>query len=861
MSPDPVHGGNLRKLAEASGLPENKIIDFSANLNPLGFPEWLRPLLASKVSDLVNYPDNEYAELVNIFADKHGVSADQVVVGNGATELIFAAPKAGAYKRAVIAEPAYVDYRYAARMAGLEVATFPLEENDGFALDIGSLGSILAGGELVMLGSPNNPTGKTFVSGDLRSLAKQKPETTFLIDESFAGFVEGFDSLTGDMPDNVVVVMSMTKLYAVPGLRLGFVVANKDIAGAMRISLPPWSVNTFAQAFGARAQNDEEYLQKTRDAVKRWREELAARLRQIDGLTIFDSSANFMLGRVDRYGMDARKLADEALKQGAAIRLCSNFERLDERYFRVAVRTEEENGKLVEALSAAMRGAGARRGKIQRSKKAPAIMFQGVSSDSGKSTIASAMCRVLKQDGYDVAPFKAQNMALNSYVTLDGKEIGRAQVTQAQACGLEPDTLMNPILLKPNSDTGAQVIVLGEAIGSMNVQDYFDYKATKGFETVKEAYDALSSRHDVMVMEGAGSPAEVNLKDRDIVNMRMARHARACALLVGDIDRGGVFGSFIGCVETMTEWERGIMAGFVINKFRGDASLLEDAIDYTCSFTGYSNYGVIPFLPDLGLPEEDRNFVRHGHSGEKKENTVDIAVVRLKHTSNFSDFDALAVEPDVTVRSAFKPEDLDNADAVIIPGSKNVISDLSDLAGNGLGDKLKEIAGLGKAEIVGVCGGFQIIGSSIHDPEGVESGKGGANGLGFLEMETTLAVEKTLKRVDGMHLGSGLALTGYEIHHGKTTFNGAEALVKRDDGEIIGAQSGAGLIWGTYLHGLFDKDEFRRWFVDRLRVRKGFKPKGRVVARYDIESALDRLADMFRANVDLDRIYELINIK
>jgi len=859
MSTDSAHGGNLRKLAEASGLPENKIIDFSANLNPLGFPEWLRPLLASKVADLVNYPDNEYAELVNIFADKHGVSPEQVVAGNGATELIFAAPKAGAYKKAVIAEPAYVDYRQAAKMAGLEVITFPLTEDHGFALDFRSLGAILTGGELVMLGNPNNPTGKVFKSNDLRALADKKPDTTFLIDESFAGFADNFDSLIYDMPGNVIVVMSMTKLYAVPGLRLGFAITNKSSARAIRESIPPWSVNTFAQAFGARAQSDDQYLQITRDSVKRWRERLTAELRQIDGLTIFDSEVNFMLGRVDRPAMSARKLAEETIKQSVAIRLCANFEGLDDRYFRVAVRTDVENRKLVDAVSKAMKTPVKRRGNKTR-RKAPAIMFLGVSSDSGKSTIASAMCRVLKQDGYDVAPFKAQNMALNSYVTLDGKEIGRAQVTQAQACGLEPDTLMNPILLKPDSDTGAQVIVLGKAIGSMNVQEYFDYKAVQGFETVKEAYDTLSGEHDVIVMEGAGSPAEVNLKDRDIVNMRMASHARACALLVGDIDRGGVFGSFIGCVETMTEWERSIMAGFVINKFRGDASLLKDAIDYTCSFTGYSNFGVIPFMPDLGLPEEDRNFARN-NSSKSKENTVDIAVVRLKHTSNFSDFDALGVEPDVNVRSAFKPEDLDKADAVIIPGSKNVISDLSDLAENGLGAKLKEIARRGKTEIVGVCGGFQIIGSSIHDPDGVESGTSGAKGLGFMDIDTTLAMEKTLKRVDGTHLGSGLKLTGYEIHHGKTAFNDSAPLVKRDDGQIIGAQSGDGLIWGTYLHGLFDKDEFRRWFVDRLRVRKGFKPKGHVVARYDIESALDRLAEMFRLNVDLDRIYELMKIK
>lgn len=841
-----------------SGLPENKILDFSANLNPLGFPEWLRPLLASKVSALAAYPDNEYAELTSKFADKYNLLPGQVAVGNGATELLFAAPKAGAYKKAVIAEPAYIDYRYAAKMAGLDVVTFPMTEGRGFALDIGSLGSILTGGELVMLGAPNNPTGKVFSSSDLRALAVDKPGVTFLVDESFAGFVEGFDSLIGEMPDNVIVVISMTKLYAIPGLRLGFAIASENAAGAIRELLPPWSVNTFAQAFGARALSDEDYPQKTRDVVKRWREGLAEGLRRIDGLTIFDSDANFMLGRVVRPGMDAGKLAAQTLKEGVAIRLCANFEGLDESYFRVAVRTEDENGKLLEAVSKAMGAAYVRRSKTRKAKT-PAIMFQGVSSDSGKSTIAAAMCRVLKQDGYDVAPFKAQNMALNSYVTLDGKEIGRAQVTQAQACGLEPDTLMNPILLKPNSDTGAQVIVLGKAIGSMEVGAYFDYKV-KAFEMVKDAYDTLASRHDVIVMEGAGSPAEVNLKDRDIVNMRMAAHAGASAMLVGDIDRGGVFGSFIGCVETMTEWEREIMSGFLINKFRGDPGLLKDAIDYTSDFTGYLNYGVMPYIPDLGLPEEDRNFARN-NSSEKKESAVDIAVVRLKHTSNFSDFDAFAVEPDVKVRSAFKPEDLDGADAVIIPGSKNVISDLMDLARNGLGAKLKEIARQGKAEIVGVCGGFQAIGSSILDPDGIESGNGGVKGLGFLEIETTLAPEKTLMRVEGTHLDSGLKLAGYEIHHGKTTFNNATPLVRRHDGEVIGAQSGDGSIWGTYLHGLFDRDEFRRWFVDRLRVRKGFKPKGRVVARYDIQSALDRLADIFRVNVDLDKIYELMRIK
>ncbi|OPY90474.1 MAG: Cobyric acid synthase [Syntrophaceae bacterium PtaU1.Bin231] len=540
------------------------------------------------------------------------------------------------------------------------------------------------------------------------------------------------------------------------------------------------------------------------------------------------------------------------------MRVCDNFDGLDRRFFRVAVRTRDENDRLCDAVRSVL---GARPAKAS-ARKRPGVMFQGTSSNAGKSIMAAAFCRILLQDGYRAAPFKAQNMSLNSYVTREGGEMGRAQVVQAQACRIDPDVRMNPVLLKPSSDMGSQVIVMGKPVGNMDVEQYIRYKPT-AFEAAKAAFDSLAREYDVIVLEGAGSPAEVNLKHHDIVNMKMALHARSPVLLVGDIDRGGVFASFAGTMEVLAEWERKLVAGFVINRFRGEEVLLKDAVDYIRLHTGRPVFGVVPYLHDLGLPEEDSvSFKSRAAShGDQSADCVDIVLVDLPHISNFTDFDSLRMEPDVRLRVVRNSEDIGHPDAVILPGSKNVIEDLDYLKKNGLAWKIEDLARAGKTMIIGICGGFQILGGKIADPHAIESSGRTMEGLGLLPVATTLAVEKTLACVSARHVESGLPIRGYEIHHGRTEGSGISPAVIREDGEVIGTISADGLIWGTYLHGIFDADEFRRWFIDRLRLRRGLAPVSRILASYDLEPAFDRLADAVRRSLRIEEIYRIMGLR
>jgi adenosylcobyric acid synthase len=492
--------------------------------------------------------------------------------------------------------------------------------------------------------------------------------------------------------------------------------------------------------------------------------------------------------------------------------------------------------------------------------RAKAIMFQGTSSDAGKSVLTAALCRILLQDGCRVAPFKAQNMSLNSFVTRDGLEMGRAQVVQAQAARLDPDARMNPVLLKPSSDVGSQVIVRGRPVGNMKVAEYVAYKPT-AWQAVQDAYESLAAEYDVIVLEGAGSPGEINLKHHDIVNMRMARHAGAPVLLVGDIDRGGVFASLVGHYELMEPWERELLAGYVVNRFRGDASLLGPALTFMEERTAKPVYGVVPHLPHLGLPQEDSVSFKRGlldNPGNGGDH-VTLAVIDLPHISNFTDIEPFFDEPDVEVRIVRKAAELGAPEAVILPGSKNVISDLDYLHRSGLAARLCAMAAAGRTEIVGICGGYQMLGRRIADPHGMESAGETRAALGLLDLETTLHPDKTLIQRQFRHLGSGHQVTGYEIHHGRSTGGCRPSLV---DGKEIpeGAASANTLVWGSYLHGIFDADEFRRWFIDRLRQGKGLAPARKVLAPYDLEPAFDRLAASVRTALDMDRIYRTIGL-
>ena len=866
------HGGDIYGAARALGRPPESFLDFSASINPLGPPAWLRDEIDRELKRVAHYPDPQSRALLEAAESCYGVPADELVPANGTTEVLHLLPRLAGLSRAVIPVPAYVDYEAACLGQGLGIRRLRLDPEKAFALDWDRLEALLDQPGLVFLGQPNNPTGRTLSVEQIRLLAARHPESLFVVDEAFADFIPGLERLVAQRPENVLVLLSLTKFYAVPGLRLGLAAAAPSMAERIRTALPPWTVNHLAQTAGAGMLRDTDYRQKTRQSVQGWRQELTEGLSAIAGLTVFPAEANFLLCRLDQSGLDASELAGRLLRDDSLIiRTCGNFSGLDHSYFRVAVRNRRENERLIAGLERILAPGDSRdpiRTPVQgaepgRQVGTPAIMFQGLSSNAGKSVLTAALCRILLQDGYRVAPFKAQNMSLNSFVTRDGGEMGRAQVLQAQACRLEPEVIMNPVLLKPSSDTGSQVIVRGRPVASMDVRTYHRYKETAATEA-RRAYDELAAAYDVIVLEGAGSPAEINLKDHDLTNMAMAGYAAADVLLVGDIDRGGVFASFVGTMELLEAWERDLVAGFIINRFRGEEALLDPAIQAVHRRTGKPFYGVVPYLLDLGLPEEDSVTFKAGwgQTGRSSQPAaVEVACVDLPHISNFTDLDPFLAEPDVRLRIVRSLKDLEpTPDVLILPGSKNVLSDLAHLERSGLAEAVKQLAGTNGTEVVGICGGFQMLGQRVADPYGIESSQESMAGLGLLPVVTELAREKQLHQVRAVHHASGLELRGYEIHHGETRTldDRAVCTVTAETDRPIGFAEDSGAVWGTYLHGLFDADEFRRRFIDTVRSRKGLKPLNVPQTRFDLEEKLDRLAEVVRGRLDMDRIYALL---
>ena len=497
---------------------------------------------------------------------------------------------------------------------------------------------------------------------------------------------------------------------------------------------------------------------------------------------------------------------------------------------------------------------------------ARSLMLQGTASSVGKSLLTAAFCRILHQDGHRVAPFKSQNMALNSFITREGGEMGRAQVTQAEAGGVAPSTDMNPVLLKPTSDQGSQVIVNGRAIGNMKAMDYYAYKPQlRG--VIQEAYDRLASQHDVVVIEGAGSPAEINLRENDIVNMGMAEMADAPVLLIGDIDRGGVFAALAGTMLLLREEERARVKGILINKFRGDVKLLEPGLKMLEDIVHVPVLGVIPWIP-LDIDDEDSVTDRFR---QRREGEIDIAVIRLRRISNFTDFNALALEPGMGLRYVSSVAELGHPDAILLPGSKNTLEDLEVLRREGLDEAIVRFAE-GGGVVFGVCGGYQMLGKTLHDPEGTESTLGSVPGLGLLDMEVVFEREKITSQVyarvePGWFDADLPLLEGYEIHMGRSRFGpGARMFthVTLRAGEPLhepdGAGNAQGNVLGTYLHGMFDNPGFLRAFNNRLRVRRNLPPiTGETVDYLQYrQMQYDRLADHVRAHVDMEAVYRIL---
>lgn len=494
---------------------------------------------------------------------------------------------------------------------------------------------------------------------------------------------------------------------------------------------------------------------------------------------------------------------------------------------------------------------------------AKAIMVQGTTSNAGKSLLTAALCRIFKQDGYRVAPFKAQNMALNSFITEDGFEMGRAQVMQAEAAGVKPDVRMNPVLLKPTSDSGSQVIVNGRAIGNRSAVEYYAEKA-KLRPLVQEAYQSLAAEYDIIVIEGAGSPAEINLKADDLVNMGMAKMAKAPVLLVGDIDRGGVFAALYGTVMLVDEEERGFIRGMIINKFRGDVSILAPGLKMMEDLVHKPVVGVVPYT-QLDIDDEDSLSERLSADGGPS--LVKIAVPRLPRLSNFTDFNALARLDGVGLVYASRPDELAGADLIILPGSKNTIDDLKWLRQSGLEAQIQKLASAG-VPVFGVCGGYQMMGRQLSDPFGTEGG-GTIEGMGLLPIETVFETEKTTTQVTGRVLHakgvlsslSGAPVTGYEIHMGRTALFGGEPLTEIvRNGETLREGCQIGNCYGTYVHGIFDSEPIAKAIASVLLTQRGYDASA--VQAFDTEAhkqaEYDKLADVCRRTLDIERIYAIL---
>lgn len=492
--------------------------------------------------------------------------------------------------------------------------------------------------------------------------------------------------------------------------------------------------------------------------------------------------------------------------------------------------------------------------------KHKAIMIQGTASSVGKSLLCTALCRIFSDDGHDVNPFKSQNMSLNSYITANGHEMGRAQVMQAEAARKMPESKMNPILLKPTSDRKSQVIINGKAFKNMDAVDYYAFKKVLKDE-IADIYGKLQNESDIVVIEGAGSPAEINLNKEDFVNMGMAKIAKSPVVLVGDIDKGGVFASIVGTLMLLSEEERSMVKGVIINKFRGSREILEPGLKMLEDMIHIPVLGVVPYFR-LNIEDEDSVSSLIEYS-KNKTGEIDIAVIRLPYMSNFTDFNPLLLHEDVSLRFVNRKEELGKPDFIIIPGSKSTISDMEFLASSGMGDAIKSCKNNGTF-VAGICGGFQILGLKIIDEKMVETDKTFVEGLGLLETITEFKEDKTTTLTKAVDNTFHSNLQGYEIHMGETKRLKGSAfakIVSADNPQIEdGAVSEDKKVFGTYIHGVFDSSEFTRALLNEIRKSKGLKPVKNEVEDYWVykDKQYDELAKIVKDNIDIERLYKII---
>lgn len=861
------HGGDASGIAKAIGMPENMVLDLSMSLNP--FAPDFRPVLHRAIDRGVvgRYPDE--ASALGALAGAMGIAPERLVLTNGGAEAI--AVVAATLGTGWTVEPEFSLYR----------RFIPVLDPDGPRFR----------------SNPHNPLG----------LLAAPEETAGVWDEAFFPLATGsWTRGDADGQSRSLVVGSLTKLLGCPGLRAGYVICpDEAVARAVSAKRPQWSVNALAAECLAELLQSVD-LPSWRSAIADARKKLTEVLESF-GLFVRPSDANWVLVEGSP---DLRSLLAPL---GVVVRDCESFGLAGT--FRIAVPDESGLERLDRALDMALadpvsnpdarqpeRGHASKASDIVSDQVSGGIFVCGTGSDVGKSAVVAGLCRLFARRGMSVAPFKAQNMALNSWVTDDGAEIGRAQGVQAFAAGVAAEATMNPVLLKPTGERRSQVVVLGKPWADLDASGYQAAKAELA-PIVRRCLAELRARFDVVVCEGAGSPAEINLLEHDIVNLRLAVDVGLPAIVVGDIDRGGVLAAFYGTVGLLPDDLRRAVRGFVVNKFRGDPSLLAPGLVELERRTGVPTLGVVPWLDGVDLDAEDSLFLQGRDRGSRVTQgatepdtcTLDVAAIRFPRISNFTDLDALSLEPDVRVRMVSHPSALGDPDLVLLPGTKTTVDDLAWLRATGLADAIAALAREGRAGrplVLGICGGYQMLGTLISDPEQVESAQAEVHGLGWLPVTTTFGSTKVVRRrrgviaIPAIEFTGAEPLEGYEIHHGITVPNadrGAAApwihLEDRysqagdpngDDLRGDGITSGAGCmegmadiqrgVLGTSLHGLLENDDVRNALLHLVAQRRKhpYVSSGMSFARAR-EERIDRLADALEEHVDIDALIRIVS--
>ncbi len=882
------HGGERRASSDTLRY------DLSVSLNPLGMPQSAWDALEQSTEVFRDYPDTECTLLREAIAGEIGAPAEHIVCGNGASDLIYRLCQTAGFQRVLLAVPSFTEYERALVSSGVQIEYLQTSAEKDFSI-IDEYEEYGSGYDAIFISDPVNPSGKKMEDEDRKRLHDwcRRTGTMLVVDECFLDFVRTEQRMSGDRwyrspdlyhdrnfapfagpdsnPDKTndpaqrplrfVSIRSFTKVYAMAGLRIGYMICSeKSLADEIASYGPPWAVSGPAQTAAAAALGDPDHVQRTLLLMRKEREAMTAALR-LSGLTVFRSDVNYLLVQAHcRFG-------EKMEQQGIRVRDCSEMPGLApqgrKRYFRLSIGLPEQNREVLKAVESA----------ADSLEKAMPIMIQGSMSNAGKSLIAAGLCRIFHQDGYRTVPFKSQNMALNSFITEDGGEMGRAQVVQAEAAGVSPSCDMNPVLLKPVTDEGSQVIVNGKVRADMKAAEYFRRKQEL-LPEIMDAYGRLAEDADIIVIEGAGSPVEMNLRSGDLVNMGMADRADSPVLLVGDIDRGGIFPQLKGTVDLLTDEERRRVKGLIVNRFRGDRALFEEGRRMLEEMTGIPVLGVVPYL-DIDLDDED-SITERFQAQRAPEDEIDICVIHLPHISNFSDFTVLDAAQGMHVRYVDRPEQLSGVDAIILPGSKNTIGDLEWLHQSGIARQIRRAADMG-ITVVGICGGYQMLGLRITDPEGVESSSKAAQGLGLLPVSTVLEKEKQTVQTSGT-VGSlsgplaplsGLSFSGYEIHMGRTSAEPSAVRIVSGNVPTPFAQLESetadgyvqGSVMGSYVHGLFDRIEFCQAFADILSERSGKAPA--VAEDYQAyrERQYDQLAEALRESLDLEAVYRILGMK